>query len=110
MTGGWQIDKHIPLAVLFALVVQTSGIVWWAATMDARVVRLEEQVTGGTDDRYRASRAQSDFRLRDDRIARNAGDIAAINGMIISLDIKMDKMLEKIVELRLLLAKNGAEQ
>lgn len=40
----WQIDKHVPIALLFAIAIQTGGALWWAATINSRVTVLEQQV------------------------------------------------------------------
>jgi hypothetical protein len=34
---GWHLDKKVPIAIITAIAVQTFGIVWWAATLSARV-------------------------------------------------------------------------
>lgn len=33
----WHADKRVPLALIFAMAVQTAGIVWWAGTLTSRV-------------------------------------------------------------------------
>lgn len=33
----WKLDRHIPIAVIFAMLVQTGGAVWWAAGISGRV-------------------------------------------------------------------------
>ena len=44
----WQVDRHIPVAVLLAIVVQSIGIIAWAvnfqATTVARLDTLEKQI------------------------------------------------------------------
>lgn len=40
----WQVDRHVNVAMLLAMVVQTVGIVWWAATLTGRVSELEQKV------------------------------------------------------------------
>lgn len=40
----WQVDRHIPVALIFAIVVQSIGLVTWAANLTTRVSTLEEQV------------------------------------------------------------------
>jgi hypothetical protein len=35
--GTWKLDRHIPIAVIFAMLVQTGGAVWWAAGISSRV-------------------------------------------------------------------------
>lgn len=36
----WHLDRKVPLAIIVTLLVQTMGVVWWAATEDARVAGL----------------------------------------------------------------------
>lgn len=38
--GPWHLDKRVPIALIMALLVQTSGAVWWAASISGTV---EEQ-------------------------------------------------------------------
>ena len=42
---GWKLDKHIPIALVFAMFVQTITIVWWfsgwTATIEERLKNLE---------------------------------------------------------------------
>lgn len=33
----WKIDRHIPIAFLVGLLLQTGGIVWWASAISQRV-------------------------------------------------------------------------
>jgi hypothetical protein len=33
----WHFDKRVPIALIVAIVVQTVGIVWWAATINSAV-------------------------------------------------------------------------
>lgn len=46
--GRWEIDRHIPIAVLFAIMVQTVGVIIWAtnfrATTESRLDMLERQI------------------------------------------------------------------
>ncbi len=37
----WHLDKRVPVALLLAIVIQTVGAVWWAASLSARVDALE---------------------------------------------------------------------
>lgn len=37
----WRIDRHIPVAIIFAIVLQTFGVIWWAAGIDSRVSVME---------------------------------------------------------------------
>lgn len=76
-TGNFHLDKRVPIALIVTIVVQTAGIVWWAAGVQAtqqqaavnvarietrvdrfevarddlntRVIRIEEKLVGQTD-------------------------------------------------------------
>ena len=43
--GHWILDKRVPVALIFALALQTVAIIWWAATMENRVNALEKSVS-----------------------------------------------------------------
>ena len=32
--AGWQLDRRVPIAVVFALVLQAAGAIWWASAKD----------------------------------------------------------------------------
>jgi hypothetical protein len=38
----WTVDRKVPLAMIFAIVMQTMGAVWWAASVNSRLQYLEE--------------------------------------------------------------------
>lgn len=37
----WHLDKRIPIALIFAVMMQTGAGVWWAASMAARIEHNE---------------------------------------------------------------------
>ena len=37
----WTVDKKVPLALIFAIFLQTSGAFWWAGKVDSRIASLE---------------------------------------------------------------------
>lgn len=46
----WSLDKRVPLALIFAMLMQTAAIVWWAADLSAndhmqdnRIQKLEHE-------------------------------------------------------------------
>lgn len=49
----WHLDKRVPVALILAILLQTGSALWWAATVNARVERLEKDAaqTIGTDSR-----------------------------------------------------------
>lgn len=40
--GAWHLDKRIPIALIFSLIVQTATIVWWASNISSRLDRAVE--------------------------------------------------------------------
>lgn len=54
----WKIDKHIPVAVIVAMVMQTFAVIWWAAQLETRVNVLENQLTQNTTLIDRVSRVE----------------------------------------------------
>lgn len=43
--GAWHLDKRIPIALIFTLIVQSAGLVWWVSNI---VHRLETAVETNT--------------------------------------------------------------
>lgn len=42
----WHLDKRVPVALIFSLLLQTAGVVYWAAEQSFRTDALEKQVSG----------------------------------------------------------------
>ena len=42
--GGWHLDKRVPVAIIFALLVQSAGVVWWASNIASRQGQVEARV------------------------------------------------------------------
>ena len=61
--GKWTVDRHIPVAVLIAILIQTVGIVVWAArftaTTETRLAVLEKQVDSMAAVNERLSKLES---------------------------------------------------
>lgn len=37
----WSVDRKVPLALIFAIFMQTAGAFWWAGKVDSRLTYLE---------------------------------------------------------------------
>ena len=57
-TSHWTIDRRIPMAVVFAIILQSIGLVVWGVTLTNRVAALEEK------DRMDAPRRDQFIELR----------------------------------------------
>ena len=88
---GWRIDKHIPIAVLVALLLQTSGIVWWASSITSRVDMLEKSTSS-----WQASREKI-----PERVTRVEVSLESINASLLRIERKLDNEVDKM---------NGFEQ
>jgi hypothetical protein len=57
----WHIGKEIPLAVLLMLFVQTSGGIWWAANVTAKIDYAIANMEEFKRERYTREDARRDF-------------------------------------------------
>ena len=39
----WKVEKKIPLALIFAMLIQTGGALWWAASITGEVRSDKEE-------------------------------------------------------------------
>lgn len=37
----WHLDKRVPIALIFAMLLQSAGLVWWVSKLDSRVSQVE---------------------------------------------------------------------
>jgi len=77
-SGQWHLDKRIPVALVFALLVQTAAGVWFAAKIDARVQFLEQTMNARADTR--------------DRIVRVETQMISIRDLLARIDRKLEKI------------------
>jgi hypothetical protein len=40
----WHLDKRVPIALILTVAIQTGAMVWWAASISARVEMHERQI------------------------------------------------------------------
>jgi hypothetical protein len=69
----WHVGREIPLALIIALLLQTGGWVWWAATQSAKLDTLTNMVTDFKAAQYTQSDARRDMEInvaRDRDMAR----------------------------------------
>jgi hypothetical protein len=68
----WHVGKEIPLAMLFAILIQTGAAIWWAASFSATVTTklddLSNQVAALTADKYTQHDALRDQALMNEKI------------------------------------------
>lgn len=68
----WHVGKEIPIAMLFAICMQSAAGIWWAASFSATVTAklddLSNQVAALTADRYSQHDALRDQALVNEKI------------------------------------------
>lgn len=78
--SAWHLDKRVPLALIFAIVVQTATIFWWASAISQRVAALEAERAATAD--YQG------------RIVRLETQIAGLQETMNGIDAKLDRLLQ----------------
>lgn len=46
----WHLDKRVPIALIITLIMQTAGMVWWAAGLSHRVDQHARDIAALTTD------------------------------------------------------------
>lgn len=95
---GWHLDKRVPLAIIFAIAMQTVGLVVWATRLDARVSALEAQaMTEQADrlaDRQAGARRDLDIRTLQTQSANIDQSLRDLSGDIREMNRKLDRLFE----------------
>ena len=73
--SSWHLDKRVPIALAVTIMLQTAGIVWWAATLTARQERLNEKVVEQQEQINRFVNERDDNRDRLTRLETQLSEI-----------------------------------
>ena len=73
----WHLDKRVPIAMIFAIFIQTAGAFWWASDISRRVTTLE------------ANQAHSSILV--ERIVKLETVLSRLDKTLDKLEKKMDK-------------------
>lgn len=57
--SGWHLDKKVPLALIFAIVIQTGGAIWALAALSQRVTQVEAALSASMDQPARIVRVET---------------------------------------------------
>jgi hypothetical protein len=69
---GWHLDKKVPLALIFALVMQTAAFAMWVGSINSRVDALENRQVALEDLRDRMIRVEVLLEALVERVDREA--------------------------------------
>ncbi len=81
----WHIGKEFPLAMIAMLIIQTGGVIWWAATTSADM-RAQKEAS------VNVQTVQSSIdRRQDDEVQRSEGRLLAA---VDKINSKLDRLIE----------------
>ena len=63
----WHLDKRVPIGIIFALVLQSGAVFWWAGQMEQRMTSVEAQLTAQRELTQQGINAQN---TTNERLAR----------------------------------------
>jgi uncharacterized coiled-coil protein SlyX len=95
----WRLDKHIPVAVIFTILIQTGGLVWWAAGISSRVDEAErvnarqESVIDAirADVQAKSDRVAETQRILSEQIVEQRSDLRAIRELMQRIETRLDQ-------------------
>ncbi len=64
----WHLDKRVPIAMIVAIMVQTGGGIWWAATVNARVNAIETSIQSTAPQADRLTRVEVQIEVVKDGV------------------------------------------
>ena len=87
--GSWVIDKHIPLALIFAIFLQTAGAFWWASRVQATIENNDMRIT-------RLEAVAMDIARLSERQVRLEVQNENVEKILSRIEHKMEKLRVKI--------------
>jgi hypothetical protein len=103
-TEEWHLDKRVPVAIIFAILTQTGGALWWASSMTQRMDQIERRMDAA------AQRSQA----VDTIVATQSSQIAVLVARIDEQTRQTDRLFNQIEAtntlLRDYLRQNGANK
>lgn len=70
----WHLDKKVPVAIIAAMLIQTGGIVWWAAQTSERLTSVERRIESTAPQADRLTRVE----VKVDNLIDGVSDIKSI--------------------------------
>tara|TARA_R100001086_G_scaffold249570_1_gene189774 strand:- start:1433 stop:1783 length:351 start_codon:yes stop_codon:yes gene_type:complete len=95
----WHLNKGVPISLIFAIFVQTVGIVWWAASMDARVAALEGlAIQTQADLNSENLRQWARINSTEDSVEAVRSSTRVITAVMSRLEARVDSLADEIRE------------
>lgn len=89
----WHLDKRVPVAIIFAIILQSIAAFWWAATMTEKVAALEIRVARLGDYQTRLVRVEARSQSTIERLDR-------IESLQRSINDKLDNFILRQIRKR----------
>lgn len=78
----WHLDKRVPIALILAIFVQSSGGFWWASAMNTRMEQVERRLENF------ASRAAENERT----VTQQGREIAVLTSEIRNTNVQLERL------------------
>lgn len=85
----WHLDKRVPISLILVIILQTSGVLWFAA-------QLASKVEANTMAIGRISQTLSQ---QDERVRNNTTSVAVIHQTLINTEKTLDRIDKRLEEL-----------
>jgi hypothetical protein len=67
-TERWHVGKEVPLAMIAGMLLQTGGVIWWAASLSVKIDYVSAQIIELKSEKQININAQRDVALATQRI------------------------------------------
>lgn len=91
----WHLSKAVQLPVIFLVLVNICGSVWWAATIEANESAHYIEMKNKTANMITKSETKDKLEKRDISISNNSKNIERVYAVLEKLDGKMNRLLER---------------
>lgn len=92
MQDRWHIAKDIPLALILAVIFQTSGFIWWMAQLSSKVDVVVGTVQEFKTERYTREDARRDRELLDTKFQASKISDGDLERRITAAESRIDRI------------------
>lgn len=79
--SNWHLDKRVPIALIFTIVMQSMAAVWWASSMQSRLESLEAMLAAQSSTESRLVRLEQITTMQTHTMER--------------IEVKLDRVIER---------------
>ncbi len=89
ISNKWHVGKEIPLAMIFALMFQTAGVIWWAASLSAKIDNLTGQVAELKSDKRLQENSFKDIAVMEQRVTSSERRLTANEQRLLLIEARL---------------------